>query len=127
MLGRDTQPNAIPSTGCGTRAASSSREEVRLGAARRICTLCVCNSGEVMLALSSHGFAGVTCSQLFIQAAIPCVAHGRRKGVLEHPLSTSGLLQRPDLGTWGLWFVSLRCEEAADSRRGKLPQMLPLP
>lgn len=44
--------------------------------------LCVCSSGEVRLALACHGFAGVTCSQLFIQAAISCVAHQRRKGGL---------------------------------------------
>lgn len=40
--------------------------------------LCVCNSVEVRLALACHSFAGVTCRQLFIQAAIPCVAHERR-------------------------------------------------
>lgn len=43
--------------------------------------LCVCNNGQMRLVLARRGFAGVTCSQLSIQAAIPCVAHQKKGGL----------------------------------------------
>lgn len=105
LLGRGTQPRPSPGTSCGTKRALSSRRDQTLCCRKDwLSSREVCASGKVRLALACHGFtcllpfAGIACSQLFNQVAIPCVAGedqgtSEKEGVLECPYTSLRLVR----------------------------------